>query len=111
MWEYEYIYLQYFSHSLAVTVASRVAVAVVSQVSDHILYCHDFILSALQLERAKSYRVVLCQPNFNFILYFVPYRNNQIYKKGQSQRLKWLGQHNNNRGLLKEQTGLTNLQN
>ena len=47
----------------------------------------------------------------NFILYFVPYRNNQIYKKGQSQRLKWLGQHNNNRGLLKEQTGLTNLQN
>ena len=47
----------------------------------------------------------------NFILYFVLYRNNQIYKKGQSQRLKWLGQHNNNRGLLKEQTGLTNLQN
>ena len=46
-----------------------------------------------------------------FILYFVLYRNNQIYKKGQSQRLKWLGQHNNNRGLLKEQTGLTNLQN
>ena len=45
------------------------------------------------------------------ILYFVLYRNNQIYKKGQSQRLKWLGQHNNNRGLLKEQTGLTNLQN
>ena len=42
------------------------------------------------------------------ILYFVLYRNNQIYKKGQSQRLKWLGQHNNNRGLLKEQTGLTN---
>ena len=29
------------------------------------------------------------------ILYFVLYRNNQIYKKGQSQRLKWLGQHNN----------------
>ena len=46
-----------------------------------------------------------------YILYFVLYRNNQIYKKGQSQRLKWLGQHNNNRGLLKEQTGLTNLQN
>ena len=46
-----------------------------------------------------------------YILYFVLYRNNQIYKKGQSQRLKWLGQHNNNRGLLKEQTGLINLQN
>ena len=46
-----------------------------------------------------------------YILYFVLYRNNQIYKKGQSQRLKSLGQHNNNRGLLKEQTGLTNLQN
>ena len=45
------------------------------------------------------------------IVYFVLYRNNQIYKKGQSQRLKWLGQHNNNRGLLKEQTGLINLQN
>ena len=29
--------------------------------SDHILYCHDFILSTLQLEWAKSYRVVLCQ--------------------------------------------------
>ena len=37
MWEYEYIYLQYFSHSLAVTVASRVAVAVVSQVSYRVI--------------------------------------------------------------------------
>ena len=39
VWEYEYIYLQYFSHSLAVTVASRVtvAVAVVSQVSYRVI--------------------------------------------------------------------------
>ena len=31
------MYLQYFSHSLAVTVASRVAVAVVSQVSYRVI--------------------------------------------------------------------------
>ena len=60
------MYLQYFSHSLAVTVASRVAVAVVSQVSYRVvtykIVTIYFILSALQLEWAKSYRVVLCQP-------------------------------------------------
>ena len=60
-----------FSHSLAVTIASRVSVAGKCQSgnlsSDRILYCHDFISSVLQLqlsEWAKSYRVVLCQPNY-----------------------------------------------
>ena len=47
------------------TVASRVAVAVVSQVSYRVItYYIVTILSCrrLQLEWAKSYRVVLCQP-------------------------------------------------
>ena len=57
-----------FSHSLAVTVISRVSAADRCQSGKlsraRILYCHDFILSVLQFEWAKSYRVILCQPNF-----------------------------------------------
>ena len=70
-----------------------------------------FLILATLYETSVQFRIKVIGADVSYvILYFVLYRNNQIYKKGQSQRLKWLGQHNNNRGLLKEQTGLTNLQ-
>ena len=53
------------------TIASRVLTADICQSgelsSDRILYCYDFIFSVLKFEWAKSYREMLCQPNYHFL--------------------------------------------
>ena len=76
--------------------ASRVSADKGQLSSDHISCCHDFILSLLQLEWVKSYRLTLCQHNYQMssVTSFV-FRNletrdfstvqNEIHRSGNRQ--------------------------
>ena len=65
VWEYDYLQYSWasFQHCSTVTATSGVSATdnFVSKVSYRVIAfynnCHDFILSVLQLERAKSYQV------------------------------------------------------
>ena len=86
VWEHDYLQYSWivFPHCSTVTAVSRVSVDkfLVSFVSnDHISYRDDFILSLLntswRVEWAKSYRVTLCQHNYQlssvtlFVLFLI----------------------------------------